>query len=116
MQKQKANERKCLAKERVLGVYDFTLSPTANVSYLKHEYDISISVSTLYSYFKEDNIDYTEYKFIKQEKKMYDIRLCITEMNNNNMSITVRAIKEYLKIKGIKASSKDCCDAIKIMQ
>ena len=114
--KQKANERKCLAKERVLGVYDFTLSPTANVSYLKHEYDISISVSTLYSYFKEDNIDYTEYKFIKQEKKKYDIRLCITEMNNNNMSITVRTIKEYLKIKGIKASSKDCCDAIKLMQ
>ena len=36
-------------------------------------------------------------------------------MKNNNVSITVRALKEYIKIKGIKASSKDCCEAIKLM-
>lgn len=113
--KQKANERKYLAKERVFEVYDFTLSPTENVSYLRSSHNITISVATLYSYFKEDNIDYTEYKFIKQEKKKYDIRSCLYEMKNNNVSITVRALKEYIKIKGIKASSKDCCEAIKSM-
>lgn len=46
---------------------------------------------------------------------MYDVRSCISEMKNNNVCITVRAVKEYIKIKGIRASSKDCCEAIKSM-
>ena len=28
---------------------------------------------------------------------------------------TAKAVKEYIKIKGVRASSKDCCEAIKSM-
>lgn len=109
----KAKERKRLAIENVFTVYDITLSPAENVTYLKNEHNISISLSTLYSYFKECEIDYKAYKVIKQEKKIHDIQLCLVEMENSNTNITVRTLKEHLKQKGIKANTNDCCTAVK---
>ena len=110
----KAKERKRLAIDNVFSVYDITLSPAENVSYLKNEHNISISLSTLYSYFKECEIDYKAYKVIKQEKKIHDIQLCLIEMENSNTNITVRTLKEHLKQKGIKANTNDCCNAVKV--
>ena len=102
-------ERKRLAVENVLSVYDITLSPAENVRYLETEHNISICLSTLYSYFKEYEIDYKVYKVIKHEKKMHDIQLCLVEMENSNTTITIRALKKHLKQKGIKANTNDCC-------
>lgn len=111
----KAKERKRLAIDNVFSVYDITLSPAENVTYLKNEHNISISLSTLYSYFKECEIDYKAYKVIKQEKKIHDIQLCLVEMENSNTNITVRTLKEHLKQKGIKANTNDCCNAVKVL-
>ena len=108
----KAKERQRLRMDMVFSVYDITMSPTDNAPYLNTVHNITISVSTLYTYFKECNIDYKVYKIIKQEKKKHDIQLCLSEMTSNNISITVRSLKEYLKTKEVKASTKDCCDAI----
>lgn len=80
---------------------------------MKNEHNISISLSTLYSYFKECEIDYKAYRVIKHEKKIHDILLCLVEMENSNTNITVRTLKEHLKQKGIKANTNDCCTAVK---
>ena len=109
----KAKERKRLAVENVFSVYDITLSPAENVRYLETEHNISICLSTLYSYFKEYEIDYKVYKVIKHEKKMHDIQLCLVEMENSNTTITIRTLKKHLKQKGIKANTNDCCTAVK---
>ena len=101
-------------ENQIFSVYDITLSPSENVTYLKTEHNISVSVSTLYNYFKEYDIDYTAYKIIRKEKRERDIQLCLVEMANSNMNITVRSLKDYLKQTGIKASTEDCSKAVKL--
>ena len=113
---EKAKERQRLAVENIFSVYDITMSPSENVPYLLIEHNISVSVSTLYNYFKEYKIDYKAYKVIKKEKKEREIQICLEELKESNTNITVRKLKEYIKQKGIKASTEDCTKAVKVFQ
>lgn len=111
---EKAKERQRLAVENIFSVYDITLSPVENVNYLKTEHNILVSVSSLCNYFKDYEIDYKVYKTIRREKKDRDMQLCLVEMKNSDMNITVRALKDYIKRNGIKASTEDCSKAVKV--
>lgn len=111
---EKAKERQRLAVENIFSVYNITLSPVENVTYLKTEHNISVSVSSLYNYFKDYEVDYKVYKTIRREKKERDMQLCLVEMKNSDMNITVRALKNYIKRNGIKASTEDCSKAVKV--
>lgn len=80
---------------------------------LASEYNITIAPSTLYNYFKDYNVDYTEYKSSKQTEKEIIVQTIMNEMAEGGMKITCRNLKQLLKDKGVKMSNKALSDYIR---
>ena len=76
-------------------------------------YNISISPSTLYTYFSTYGFDYSEYKTLKQEKKEQEVLLCLEDMYKNDMIITVKSVRNRLRESGIKISNDSCSRIVK---
>ena len=110
---QKAKIRSDIFADKVFSVYDVSMSPSENIEILNTLHNISISTSTLYTYFSTHGFNYSEYKTMKQEKKEQEVLLCLEEMFKNNMSITVKSVRNRLRESGIKISNDSCSRIIK---
>lgn len=110
---QKARVRRDVFSEIVFEVYDVTLSPEENSRMLASEYNITIAPSTLYNYFRDYNVDYTEYKSVKQTEKKIIVQDILKEMSEEGLKITCRSLKQLLKDKGVKISNKALSDYIR---
>ena len=73
----------------------------------------TISPSTLYTYFHSHNFDYSSYKTVKRQQKEQEVLLCLEEMSDNNIKITLNSVRNRLKEKGIKISNIPCSKIIK---
>ena len=107
-QAEKARARRDINAERVWSVYDFSLSPEENCRQLKYAYNISISPSTLYNYFKEYDVDYSSYKQDRNLEREKTILHTLNEMSDSKTPITVRGLRQILKDKRIKINNEDC--------
>lgn len=110
---QKAKARRDIYAEIVFSVYDFTMSPEENSKMLASEYNITIATSTLYNYFKDYNVDYTEYKSSKQVEKEITVQTILNDMSEGGVKITCRNLKQLLKDKGVKMSNKALSDYVR---
>ena len=110
---QKAKIRSDIFADKVFGVYDVSMSPSENIEVLNTIHNISISPSTLYTYFSTYGFDYSEYKTLKQEKKEQEVLLCLEDMYKNDMIITVKSVRNRLRESGIKISNDSCSRIVK---
>ena len=110
---QKAKARRDIYAERVFSVYDFTMSPEENSQMLASEYNITIAPSTLYNYLRDYNVDYTEYRSSKQTEKGIIVLAILSDMSEQEIKITCRNLKQFLKEKGVKMSNKALSDYVR---
>ena len=68
---------------------------------LASEYNMTISPSTLYNYFRDYNVDYTGYKSSKQTEKEIIVQTILSDMSEEGIKVTCRNLKQLLKEKGI---------------
>ena len=50
---------------------------------------------------------------MNQEKKEQDVLLCLEDMSKNNMSITIKSVRNRLQESGIKISNDSCSRIVK---